>query len=71
MKTKNIRRLALLAVAPVLIVVLLPVIRTPENRTYTIGWDVDPPDQMPTKDGEPTGFAVELVVRRPNGGEFG
>src|SRR4029077_13234080 len=30
-------------------------------RTYIIGWDVDPPDQVATKGGEPTGFAVELV----------
>jgi len=61
MKMKNIRWLALLAVALVLIVVLLPAIRTPENRTYIVGWDVDPPDHIPTKSGEPTGFAAELV----------
>src|SRR5215471_11802662 len=50
-----------LAVPLLLIVVLLPAIRTPANRIYIIGWDVDPPDQIPTESGEPTGFAVELV----------
>ena len=61
MKINNIAWLALLAVAPLLIVVLLPAIRNPPNRTYIIGWDVDPPDQIPTESGEPTGFAVELI----------
>jgi PAS domain S-box-containing protein len=35
--------------------------RRPEDRTYVIGWEVDPPDQVATMSGEPTGFAVELV----------
>src|SRR5262249_49727368 len=43
-------------------VALLTAVRiAPENRTYTIGWEVDPPDQVATESGEPTGFAVELV----------
>ena len=33
----------------------------PENRTYLIGWEVDPPDQVAAQSGQPTGFAVELV----------
>jgi transposase len=45
-----------------LIVPLLSVTRfIPENRTYIVGWEVDPPDQIATNTGEPTGFAVELV----------
>jgi hypothetical protein len=51
--------LTLLVVAVLLIVALLRVIRiAPENRTYIIGWDVDPPDQVATKSGEPTGFGM-------------
>jgi PAS domain S-box-containing protein len=62
MKIRKVPWLTLLVVAVLLIVALLRVIRiTPENRTYIIGWDVDPPDQVATKSGEPTGFAVELV----------
>src|SRR5215469_11346449 len=54
--------LTLLAAALLLIVGLFFLGRiTPENRTYVIGWDVDPPDQIATKSGEPTGFVVELV----------
>jgi PAS domain S-box-containing protein len=62
MKIRKVPWLTLLMVAVLLIVALLRVIRiTPENRTYIIGWDLDPPDQVATKSGEPTGFAVELV----------
>jgi ABC-type amino acid transport substrate-binding protein len=62
MRIRKVSPLALLVVALLLIVALLPVIRiTPENHTYIIGWDVDPPDQVATNSGEPTGFAVELV----------
>jgi ABC-type amino acid transport substrate-binding protein len=62
MRIRNVSWLTLLVIALLLIVALLPVFRiTPENRTYIIGWDVDPPDQVATSSGEPTGFAVELV----------
>ena len=62
MRIRKAPWLALLVVALLLIVALLPLFRiTPQNRTYIIGWDVDPPDQVATNSGEPTGFAVELV----------
>src|SRR4029077_1674203 len=62
MRIRKAPWLALLVVALLLIVALLPLFRiTPQNRTYIIGWDVDPPDQVATKSEEPTGFAVELV----------
>jgi PAS domain S-box-containing protein len=54
--------LALLLGALVVAVALLALNRAkPDNRTYIIGWEVDPPDQLAAKTGEPTGFAVELV----------
>ena len=59
---RKVAWLALSVVAFLVIVVLLSVVRTtPENRTYIIGWEVDPPDQVATMTEEPTGFAVELV----------
>ena len=62
MRIRKVPWLALLVVALFVTVALLSVTRTaPENRTYVIGWEVDPPDQIATKTGEPTGFAVELV----------
>jgi ABC-type amino acid transport substrate-binding protein len=49
-------------VALFVIVALLVITRRgAQNRTYIIGWEADPPDQVATKTGEPTGFAVELV----------
>jgi hypothetical protein len=49
MRIRKVPWLALLVVALLLIVALLPVFRiTPENRTYIIGWDVD---QVATKSG--------------------
>ena len=51
MRIRKVAWLALLVVAFLVIVVLLSVIRiTPENRTYIIGWEVDPPDQVATND---------------------
>src|SRR6516165_2460834 len=62
MRMRKFAWLALLVAAPLAAVALLTITHSrPENRTYVIGWDVDPPDQIPTKSGEPTGFAVELV----------
>jgi len=62
MKIRTLPWLALLLLAFLVIVALLSVIlTTPENRTYVIGWEPDPPDQIATNTGEPTGFAVELV----------
>ena len=46
---RKVAWLALSVVAFLVIVVLLSVVRTtPENRTYIIGWEVDPPDQVAT-----------------------
>jgi ABC-type amino acid transport substrate-binding protein len=62
MKIRTVAWVALSVGALLMIVALLSAIRiTPEKRLYTIGWEVDPPDQVATKSGEPTGFAVELV----------
>src|SRR5215472_8628334 len=62
MRTKKFAWLALLVAALLATVALLTVTHSrPENRTYVIGWEVDPPDQVATTSGEPTGFAVELV----------
>jgi PAS domain S-box-containing protein len=49
-----------------LLVVALLVWRTIENsritgRVYKIGWENDPPDQLPDRDGRPTGLITELV----------
>src|SRR5271157_2443324 len=35
--------------------------RTLKERPYRIGWEMDPPEQVRGDNGEPTGFAVELV----------
>jgi PAS domain S-box-containing protein len=32
-----------------------------KERTYKIGWEIDPPEQVRGDNGEPTGFAVDLV----------
>ena len=63
MRITKVYRLALLGVAFLLVVgFLFSVTRfIPENRTYIIGWEEGPPDQVGTTSGEPTGFAVELV----------
>jgi hypothetical protein len=62
MRTRKLAWLALLVVALSVTVALLYVSRAVvENRTYVIGWEVDPPDQVATETDEPTGFAVELV----------
>lgn len=62
MRIRTLTLLALLVVALFVAVALLYLTRTAaENRTYVIGWEVDPPDQVANKTGEPTGFAVELV----------
>ena len=68
MRITKVPRLALLGVAFLLVVGFLLIVSLlsvtrfiPENRTYIIGWEVDPPDQVATNTGEPTGFAVELV----------
>jgi ABC-type amino acid transport substrate-binding protein len=63
MRITKVHRLALLGVAFLLVVgFLFSVTRfIPENRTYIIGWEEGPPDQVGTTSGEPTGFAVELV----------
>src|SRR5438094_1946545 len=73
MRITNAPRLALLGVSFLLmagfllIVPLLSVTRfIPENRTYVIGWEEGPPDQVATTSGEPTGFAVELVREAAN-----
>lgn len=34
---------------------------SPPERPYRIGWEIDPPEQYRGDDGQPTGFAVELV----------
>ena len=58
MRMRKFAWLALLVVALVVTVALLTVNRAiPENRTYVIGWEVDPPDQVARMSGEPTGFA--------------
>jgi ABC-type amino acid transport substrate-binding protein len=63
MRITKVHRLALLGVAFLLVVgFLFSVTRfIPENRTYIVGWEEDPPDQIATNTSEPTGFAVELV----------
>src|SRR5262245_235517 len=62
MRMRKLTRLALLVVALFVAVALLCLTRiTAENRTYVIGWEMDPPDQVATNTSEPTGFAVELV----------
>jgi hypothetical protein len=68
MRITKVPRLALwgvaflLVVGFLLIVSLLSVTRfIPEIRTYIVGWEEDPPDQIATNTSEPTGFAVELV----------
>jgi PAS domain S-box-containing protein len=62
MRTRKLAWLALLVVALFVTVALLYVTRAVvENRTYVIGWEVDPPDQVATETDAPTGFAVELV----------
>src|SRR5215469_11441640 len=35
--------------------------RLVRERTYKIGWEIDPPEQVRGDNGEPTGFAVDLV----------
>ena len=32
-----------------------------KERSYRIGWELDPPFQMAGSDGQPTGLAVELI----------
>ena len=61
MRMEKLASLALLLVAFVAVALLSVIHVAPVNRTYLIGWEVDPPDQVATKSGEPTGFAVELV----------
>jgi ABC-type amino acid transport substrate-binding protein len=62
MKGRKIPRLPVLVLALLLIVVLPSLSRAlPENRTYVIGWEESPPDEVATTSGEPTGFGVELV----------
>ena len=68
MRITKVPRLALLGVAFLLVVgflLIVPLLSVtrfiPENRTFIVGWEVDPPDQIATNTGEPTGFAVELV----------
>ena len=62
MKIKRPLTLLVLVVALILTVVFLfgtrPAI---QDRTYVIGWVASPPDEVPTKSGNPTGFSVELV----------
>jgi len=68
MRITKVPRLALLGVSFLLMVGFLLIVSLlsltrfiPENRTYVIGWEDGPPDQVATTSGEPTGFAVELV----------
>jgi ABC-type amino acid transport substrate-binding protein len=61
MKMRKRAGSALLVVALLVSIVLFSVSIVPEKRTYVIGWEADPPEQVATKGGEPTGFAVELV----------
>ena len=35
--------------------------RTGRERLYTVGWEHSPPGQIAQGDGEPTGFAVEML----------
>ena len=78
MRNTKVPRLALLGVAFLLVVGFLLIVAplsvflaVPRYRTYSIGWDVDPPDQLPTESGEPTGLAVELVREAAKRREFG
>ncbi len=62
MRTKNLIVLSLLGVALIVILAFVFAARpVNDDRTYVIGWVASPPDEVPTKSGDPTGFSVELV----------
>jgi len=62
MRIKNLIVLSLLGVALIAILAFIYAgRRVNDDRTYVIGWVASPPDEVPTKSGNPTGFSVELV----------